>query len=165
MTKKIGFYAGSFDPFHVGHDDILGKSIQLFDKVILLVGQNPDKSNSTPVKDRVESLLATVSRKYGNIDVCGISKTLPETIVDFVSPLETPFLIRGLRNGYDLDYEMNQYEVLKLMMPRLQVVFVPCEKKYDHISSSMIRSLQKIDSDYARRVVKEYTDMFYFRRS
>jgi len=65
-------------------------------------------------------------------------------------------LIRGLRNGYDLDYELNQYEFLKQMKSDLKVVFIPCDKEFGHISSSAIRALYKVDGKTAEWARENY---------
>ena len=60
-------------------------------------------------------------------------------------------VIRGLRNGHDLDYEANQLSFLKEIKPDIKVVYIPCDKKYEHISSSAIRSLEKFDEKLSKQ--------------
>lgn len=129
---KIGVYAGTFNPWHEGHKDILEKALKVFDKVIIAIGINPDKSNT----DRDQGLRIS-SGRVEEIWFTGL-------LVDFVKSVKADAVIRGLRNGADLQYEMNQQywnEDLGLEVP---VVYFICDRKLSHISSSMIRQLEKI---------------------
>ena len=132
---KIGVYAGTFNPWHKGHTDIVDKAILIFDKVIIAVGVNPEKEDTNHQVLLPESLegLQNVQVKY-----------FSGLLVDFVKKEKASAVIRGLRNGSDLQYEMcQQYwnEDLGLNVP---VVYFICDRKLSHISSSMIRQLDKI---------------------
>lgn len=148
--KKIGVYAGSFNPFHVGHADILRQALEVFDKVIVAPGKNP-------MKDGVENDDFPINNPVlGKAEVIPFTGLLSE-FLDYVAFSEDGngqvFLIRGLRNGEDLQYEQNQIQFIKGMFPSLRVVFFICDKKYEHISSSALRALKKIsESEY-----KKYT--------
>lgn len=136
--KKIGVYAGSFNPFHVGHADILHQASELFDEVIVAVGRNPDKdaNEKEPFPVRNPILGKANVMHYGGM------------ISDFLDSLEINsedkvFLIRGLRNGEDLQYEQNQIQFIKEMYPSLRTVFFICDKKFEHVSSKSLRALKK----------------------
>jgi pantetheine-phosphate adenylyltransferase len=143
----IGFYPGSFNPWHQGHFDVLEKSLKVFDKVIVAYGKNPDKKETerytewdytrdqicgSPLENRVvffefDGLLVNAISTYNN-------ENYPETITA---------VIRGLRNGNDLQYEMNQQywnEDLGLEIP---VVYFITDRKLAHISSSAIRTIEQ----------------------
>ena len=146
---NIGIYAGSFDPFHLGHYDILVQSEQVFDKVFLAIGNNPDKdySQRSPIPD-------TITRSTGVISYDGL---LTDLVQNFVKhhPEDNYTLIRGLRNGHDLEYEQNQIAFMKGLYPQLKVVFFICNPKYHHVSSSALRSLRKFsEEEYNKYVVK-----------
>ena len=97
---KIGLYAGSFNPFHKGHLNILQKAEQIFDKVIIAKGWNPDK-------DYPGNHIPEVLR-YRQVEV------YQGLLTDFIDSLGYEVtLIRGLRDSKDLDYELNQYRFLK----------------------------------------------------
>lgn len=125
----IGLYAGSFNPFHKGHFNVLQKAEQIFDKVILLRGINPDKKN-----DFVEMPDVVQFRQTEYHD--GL-------LTDFIENLKYDVtLVRGLRNANDLNYEMNQYRFLQDLKPNIKVISVFCDKEFEHISSSAIRQLK-----------------------
>ena len=129
---NIGVYAGSFNPLHKGHLNIIEKAEKIFDKVIIARGTNPDKKN--------ESLQDwNYLTKYRQVDL--YATDLPDYLKSKAN-FANITLIRGLRNGHDLDYEMNQLRFLEDMDPTIEVVFIPCDKQYEHISSSAIRSMQ-----------------------
>jgi pantetheine-phosphate adenylyltransferase len=135
---KIGIYAGSFDPFHNGHMDILLKSSKLFDKVIIAIGKNPEK-DSASFNERYVKL----KEQLWFYDV----QTFEGLLTDFVKEKEDYAditIIRGLRNGYDLDYEMNQLQFMKYYKNDIKVIYIPCDKQFEHISSSALRALNKI---------------------
>lgn len=136
---KIGIYAGSFSPLHRGHYNILQKAEQIFDKVIIAKGINPDKEKS----------------------IIKLPKVLKYHQIEYFEGLLTTFmnsfgydmtLIRGLRNSTDLQYEMTQFQYLQDMKPDIKIVNIFSDKVFEHISSSAIRNLEKFDKE----IVKKY---------
>lgn len=143
---RIGIYAGSFNPFHQGHYNILEKAERLFDKVIILRGLNPNKNNITITAEESNIISPKLqSREFA---------TFTGFLTDYIAPLEEYAeitLIRGLRNGDDLDYEINQLRFMEDMKDNINILFLPCDKEYEHISSTSIRNLNKIDKDFSKR--------------
>ena len=133
--NRVGLYAGSFNPFHKGHYNILLKADKIFDKVILAKGTNPDKMGTGVLKSKFLG-----DRTFMSYD--GL-------LTDFIKTLEYDniTLIRGLRNATDLQYEMTQYRYLQDLMPEIQVVSIFCDKEFEHISSSGIRVLRQFGED------------------
>lgn len=132
---KIAIYAGSFNPWHQGHEDILVKALKIFDKVFVLQGHNPKKPE---VKDK--SFLEIYNRHQDKVEA-GMFNGL---LADVVKEMKPDALIRGLRNGYDLEYEANlQYwnEDLGVECP---VVYFLCDRKLTHISSSALREYENL---------------------
>jgi len=146
--KRIGVYAGSFNPFHVGHADVLHQALEVFDEVIIAVGRNPEKDRE------VKEQFPTGSNVLGNAKVVNYSGLLSDFLnsLDFYSE-DKVFLIRGLRNGDDLQYEQNQIQFLKEMFPSLRTTFFICNKKFEHVSSSALRSLKTFsEKEYQKYV-------------
>ncbi len=132
---RVGIYAGTFNPFHIGHFSILEKAEQMFDKVIVAVGINPQKHTGK------DSSLAGALPFHEII----YFDTLMVDLIEKESELCDVTLVRGLRNGYDLDYEMNQLCFMQEMRPSTQSVYIPCDKNLEHISSSALKGISIFD--------------------
>lgn len=137
---SVAIYPGSFNPFHKGHLDILKKAERIFDKVIIVKGVNPDKEATT-------THLPEYLQFHEIIEWDGLTTDL---IRDIESHSEVA-LLRGLRNGKDLDYEVNQIRFMEEMYPRLNVVFIQCSKDLEHVSSSAIRKIQTFSESAANK--------------
>lgn len=140
---SFGVYAGSFNPFHVGHASILRQAEHLFDKVIVLVGSNPAKKDGTPQERAkvVQELLPyhQVSHWTG-------------LTTDYLTRLEretgaSVTLIRGLRTDTDFATEEQNQRWMEDLKPDLKIMYVPCEAQYRHVSSSGLRFLQQYETD------------------
>jgi len=129
---NIAIYPGSFNPFHKGHLDILRKAEKIFDKVIIIKGVNPDK-------DPNGAILPDVLQFHEQMHWEGMTTDLMTELTSHSNVT----LLRGLRNGKDLDYEVNQLRFMEEMHPSLSVCFIQCSKEYEHISSSAIRKLEQ----------------------
>jgi pantetheine-phosphate adenylyltransferase len=128
---RIAVYPGSFNPFHKGHYNILQKAEQIFDKVIIARGVNPGKEATSYPLPAVLSF-RQVSQYEG-------------LLTDFTQSLGYPVtIIRGLRNGSDLQYELNQYRYMQeLGSKNISVIAIFCDMEFEHISSTGIRQLEK----------------------
>jgi len=135
-NPKIGIYAGSFNTFTIAHQNIFEKSELIFDKVIIAKGKNDTKSINI---DEYNRELNNLIDLYPTKEIISYSGLLTNLINEQTGNIT---LIRGLRNGYDLDAENTMITYMKDMLPELKVVYIPCDKKYEHISSSAIRSIR-----------------------
>lgn len=138
MIPRIGIYAGSFDPFHIGHYNILEQAEKIFDKVIIVFAQNTDKKNHLPKIPEILKNRQIVILKRGE---------LLTDYIKYINTYSSSTLIRGLRNGDDLNYEMNQLRFMTDMYPELKTINIICDAQYTHISSSTLRGLLKINYD------------------
>lgn len=142
---RIGVYAGSFNPFHNGHLNILSKAQKLFDKVIVAQGVNPEKRTDDTGNISSVNILEFVQTEQ-------FSGLLTE-YVNVKEEYADITLIRGLRNGNDLAYESNQLRFMEYLKPNLKVVFILCDKEYEHISSSALRNLEKVEEGLSKPYV------------
>lgn len=127
---KIAVFAGSFNPFHKGHYNVLKKAERLFDKVIIAFGRNPDKT------DRSWPIPKTISNRQ-HTEYHGL---LTDHIESFGYDVT---VVRGLRNSTDFQYEQNQYRYIQELKPDIKIINIFCDKEFEHISSSGIRTLEK----------------------
>lgn len=132
IQPHIAVFAGSFNPFHKGHYNVLQKAERLFDKVIIAFGRNPDK------KDRTWPVPNVISFHQ--------QEGYDGLLTDFIDSLGYEVtVIRGLRNSTDFNYEQNQYRYIQELKPDIKIVNVFCDKEFEHISSSGIRTLEKFN--------------------
>jgi pantetheine-phosphate adenylyltransferase len=146
---KIGFYPGSFNPFHVGHYNILQKAEKSFDKVVIGVGVNYDKKDIEKV-GIPKTIINREVNYYSGLIITELEKLMLEGNVT---------VVRGLRNAYDLQHEEGLRNVIKDFLPELEFIYYFCDKKYEHISSSLIRDIvSRSDGNKAvSLMVSEYT--------
>jgi pantetheine-phosphate adenylyltransferase len=140
---KIGLYPGSFDPFHVGHLDIVRQAQKVFDEIMVVRAINPDKK--APQSKLPENFFVDINVKWTYQDglVTDQIKRMEEKGHDVT-------LIRGLRSGADLAYEQNLVAFMRQMHPQLKVVFFLCDPKFQHISSSALRGIRQFSEEEYR---------------
>lgn len=156
--EKVAFYPGSFNPWHEGHDDVLSKAKQIFKHVVVALGVNHEKAaraggigffyDEEKANPYVKEFRAKLHAKYGS----GVSLyPFSGLMVNALDMWENEngkgrriaAVIRGLRNGADLQYEMNQQYWNEDLGLRVPVVYFITDRKLAHISSSAIREVEK----------------------
>lgn len=145
IYMKIGFYAGSFDPFTNGHLHVIENAAILFDKVIVGIGINPDKNrrfDKEIMKNAMEKVFER--KKLHNVDVIIYDKLS----VDEALEHNSTFLVRGIRNGMDYDYEENLAQV-NFELGGLDTVYLRAGD-YGMVSSSMVYELIKREKDASK---------------
>jgi len=138
VNKRIAIFPGSFDPFTKGHLDIVLRALPLFDKIIIAIGTNSSKQRSYTTElmiDKISSLFTTEL----NIEV----KTYEGLTALFAKKEKAKFLLRGLRNGIDLDYENPISQTNHFINKDLETIFMITSPEYSFISSSIVRDLKK----------------------
>lgn len=151
---RIGLYPGSFNPFHVGHLDIVKQAANLFDRLVIAKGINPAKKGLNDTFPMPVTFLTTFRH---DVDITVDSyNTL---LVDYIKQMETDFnvtVVRGLRNGADLEYEQNIVAFLRGMHPQIKVVAFYCDPAFRHISSQALRDIAHFSkSEYDKYVVSD----------
>jgi pantetheine-phosphate adenylyltransferase len=136
--KIMAIYPGSFNKMHVGHINIIEKAERIFGRgnVLIAVGVNPDK----PVleSDNLHFLEQRINRK-----IITYNNFLYELIQEYEDDGYKVVIVRGLRNGVDLDYEVNQFRFLDDFKKDINVIYITCDREYEHISSSAIRKIEQ----------------------
>ena len=155
-VPKIGILSGTFNPFHKGHMSILEKAEKIFDKVIIAKGFNPEKRGQEIQKKYELECLQKTGLYYRQVEI------FEGLITDYISAKSKDAditLIRGLRNGNDLSYEMNQIQFIREFDPNIKSVFIHCDKEYEHISSSALRSMLASGDDKMILKAKSYCEI------
>jgi pantetheine-phosphate adenylyltransferase, bacterial len=133
---RTAIFPGSFDPFTVGHYDVLLSALQLFDKVIIAVGYNSSKNGYFDPDVRVNIIKdATINLK--NIEVCKYS----ELTIELCKKLNANYIIRGLRTTTDFELESVIAQANKKMAPEISTIFIPARQEYSFVSSTVARDV------------------------
>ena len=147
---KIGFYAGSFDPFTKGHLHVIEKSAKLFDKVIVGIGIHPTKKrrfDKDIMKKTIEEVLNR--QKLHNVTVITYDNLSVDTALDY----NATFLVRGIRNGMDYEYEENMASINE-EISGLDTVYIRAGN-LGNISSSMVMELLRSNRDVSKYLPEE----------
>ncbi len=143
MIRRIALFPGTFDPFTKGHEDIVLRGLQLFDEIIIALGYNVQKSSRyfeiATMVDRIESAF----KKYPNIRVV----TFSELTAEFAKKNGAKYLLRGLRNTTDFEYENSISQVNRQLYPELESVFLITTPRLAWISSSIVREVHRYGGD------------------
>ena len=133
---KIAVYPGSFDPITCGHLDIIKRSCKLFDKVVVAVLNNSQKTPMFEVSERVE-LIKKCTKDLPNCEVSSFSGLL----VDFVQEVGANTIIRGLRAISDFEYEFQMSLLNKKLAPNIETIFMVTNLNCLYISSSVVKEI------------------------
>lgn len=143
MSKKIALFPGSFDPFTKGHQDIVLRGLQLFDEIIIAIGYNAQKSSRYFEISFMVDRISGAFKDHQNIRVV----TFSELTAEFARKNGARFLLRGLRNTTDFEYENSISQVNKKLYPDLESVFLITSPQLAWISSSIVREVHKYKGD------------------
>ena len=151
---KIGFYAGSFDPFTTGHLHVIKKSAQLFDRVIVGIGIHPTKARRFD-KDEMQKAIKQVLIREGlnNVEII----TYNNLTIDAALSNNSTFLVRGIRNGIDYEYEENMASINE-ELSSLDTIYIR-SGKLGNISSSMVMELLRNNKDVSKYLPPEILDI------
>lgn len=152
MKKCV--FAGSFDPFTVGHEDTVNKSLQLFDEVIVAVAENKQKKRMFTAEERAEMIRAVFAGNR-NVKV----RIWEGVIADLLKEEGTPFYVRGVRNTVDFTYETEDFYASRDLSPELITVYIPSEREHMHVSSTLVKNciaFGKPYESYVPAAVLEY---------
>ena len=147
---KLAVYPGSFDPFTLGHKDILLRSSKIFDKVIVAIGENHGKQNLFSVEERISDIT-------NEINDIGIEshvsvESFSGLIVDFAISKKANILIKGVRGPVDYDYELQMAGMNSTMNPDIETIFLISRPEYSYISSSLVKQIALMKGDYSNFV-------------
>lgn len=146
-------YPGSFDPFTLGHLDVVRRIAPLFDRVVVSVVTNIEKTFMFTQEDRMELIRQAVA-EYPNVEV-DCAETL---IAEYVKKFENPVLIKGLRSHVDYEYETTMAVFNRNLDPKLETFFITADQRYTYLSSTAVRQLIMFGADLSDYVPKNVAD-------
>lgn len=141
--KKIAIFPGSFDPYTMGHHDIVLRSLELFDEVIIGIGYNSTKKNRY---FEIDLMVEKIQSVYLNTDRVKVV-VYNELTSTLAKKLEAKFLIRGLRNTTDFEYENTISQMNRYLNEELETVFLITSPPFAAISSTVIREVHRYGGD------------------
>jgi pantetheine-phosphate adenylyltransferase len=143
----VAFYPGSFDPFTNGHIDILVQALNIASKLVVAIGVHPGKTPLFSFEERADliqrSIADALPARAGDVSVVSFSNL----VVDAARSHGARLLIRGLRDGTDLDYEMQMAGMNRQMAPDVQTVFLPAGVASRPITATLVRQIAAMGGD------------------
>jgi len=153
--KRIGFYSGSFDPVTLGHLDVIGRAARLVDVLVIGIGVHPGKTPLFSTEEKVQ-LLLTETAAIAKRTECRIStSTFDGLTVDAARSCGAQAIFRGLRDGTDLDYEMQMAGMNGIMAADIETVFLPASPDVRHITASLVRQIALMGGNVSGFVSKD----------
>lgn len=154
MTKAI--YAGSFDPFTMGHLNILERASNMFEEIIVAIGTNTSKQALFTPEEKLEMITEVIEESaLENVRVILHTDGLT---VDLARREEATVMLRGIRSVTDMEYEMNIASMNKTQAPDIESVFLMADEQYRFVSSSLIKEIAQFDGDVSRMVPKTISE-------
>jgi pantetheine-phosphate adenylyltransferase len=151
---RIALYPGSFDPVTNGHLDVVRGAVRLCDRLIVAIGVHPGKKPLFTVEERiamVREVFGPVAAKAGCAFDC---TTYDNLTVTAAQQAGATLMIRGLRDGTDLDYEMQLSGMNETMAPEVQTVFLPASVAVRPITATLVRQIASMGGDFSAFVPK-----------
>lgn len=142
MNSKTAVFPGSFDPFTKGHESIVMKSLQLFEKVTIAIGVNTSKNYYFDLDKRklhIQSLFEGVGERINIV-------TYSKLTVDLCKEIGAQCIVRGLRNSTDFEYE-NSIAQMNQTLAGIETVFFTTESQYSPINATIVREIHKNKGD------------------
>lgn len=140
--SRIAVYTGSFDPVTLGHLNVIERSSRMFERLIVGIGINVEKTPLFSPEERVE-LVRSVSADFDNVEV----KTFSGLAVQFVRECQARVMIRGVRPLTDIAGEFTMMMANRHLDPDIETVFLMADEEFAHVSSSLIKQITPLSND------------------
>ena len=147
MMKKAVF-PGSFDPITLGHVDLIYRGLEIFDEIIIAIGVNADKKQLLPLEDKIQQIKNTFINEP-RIKVASYKGLT----IDFCKSVNSKYILRGLRNSSDFNYEQSIAQT-NSSLSSIESVFLISSPQLAHISSTIVRDIIRNEGDYKSLVPK-----------
>ncbi len=140
--KKMAVYPGTFDPITFGHIDVIKRSADLFEQLIVAVASSGHKSTYFSLEERL-AMVSEVIRPWPNVRALSFDNLL----VDFARSQKAYCILRGVRAVSDFEYEFQLAGLNRQMAPEIETIFLPATENYAYVSASMVRETAKLGGD------------------
>lgn len=146
-TVRIGFYAGSFDPVTLGHVDIIRRAARLLDRIVVGVGVNPGKAPLFTVAERIALIEAEAATITADTGTAIHATPFTGLAIHAAAAAGAHVIVRGLRNGSDLDYEWQMAAMNAAMAPQIETIFLPASPAVAHVAASLVKAVATMGGD------------------
>jgi pantetheine-phosphate adenylyltransferase len=147
--SHIAIFPGSFDPFTKGHESVIYKALPLFSEIIIGIGINSNKQYYFSLENRIK-YIETIFAGEKRISV----KSYTGLTIDFCKKVNANYIIRGLRNAADFDFECNIAQMNHAMLPKVESVFLVTDPEFCAISSTVVREIIRNGGDASAFLAK-----------
>lgn len=149
---KTALFTGTFNPFTIGHADIVDRALKLFDKVVIGIGYNPDKGSKEGfLSPEIEARVETIRKVYEN-DPRVIVEAYSDLTVDLAARHNAVAIVKGVRSVKDYEYERDQADFNKLLSNGLDTILFYSRPELSALSSSVVRTLEMFGKDVSKFV-------------
>jgi pantetheine-phosphate adenylyltransferase len=146
---RTALYAGSFDPVTNGHLDVVRHAVRLADRLVIAIGVHPGKAPLFSADERLAMLVETCAPLARDAHCELTCITFADLVVETARRVGADMLIRGLRDGTDLDYEMQMAGMNEAMAPEILTVFLPASPMVRPITATLVRQIAGMGGDVA----------------
>jgi len=142
---RIAVFPGSFDPFTIGHESIVRRALNLFDRIIIAIGVNTNKVDFFPLEKRMQWIkeVFEYEEKVSVMSYAGLT-------VDFCRQQNARFIIRGLRTSSDFEYERSIAQVNRAMADEIETIFILTLPEHTAITSTLVRDILRHGGDASK---------------
>jgi len=158
--SKIGIYPGSFDPITFGHLDIIQRSLNVVDTLIVAVSDNKSKNHFINIDDRLNLIEATIKNLSPEDQKKIAIEKFDNLLVHYVKAKKASVIIRGLRAVSDFEYEFLMTGMNRSIDNEIETIFLMSSEKYHFISSRFIKEIHSLGGDISKSVPKPVLDFF-----
>jgi pantetheine-phosphate adenylyltransferase len=142
IKERIAVYPGTFDPVTNGHLDIIRRSLNMFDKLIVAVAHNPGKNPVFSVEERV-GLINSATKEWKNIQVDHFGNLL----TDYMKSVKSKVIVRGLRAVTDYEFELQMGLMNRALDPSIETIFLIPSEVYSFLSSRIIKEIARLNGN------------------
>jgi pantetheine-phosphate adenylyltransferase len=142
MSEKVAIYPGTFDPITNGHLSILNRALKIFDKLVIAILNNPNKTPLFSLDERI-TMIKTVLKDRQNIEIDSFDGLL----VDYVIKKKSNVIVRGLRALSDFEYEFQMALMNRKLNREVQSIFLMTDYKWFYTSSTIIKEAASLNGD------------------
>jgi pantetheine-phosphate adenylyltransferase len=156
--KALGVYAGSFDPLTIGHVWMIQQGVQLFDRLVVAIGINPEKKCNFSLDERLEMLRESM-KEFPTVVVTSFSNLY---LIQYARSISATHILRGIRSSADFEYERGMRNINGDLDPRICTVFLMPPREIAEVSSSMVKGL--IGPTGWQKIVRKYVPAAVYKK-